>query len=245
MATSEWQAKLQTQIANLPRRVEHARQIYQELGGWLWKYHGGVPVGFLAAVIQFESGGKMSSRGDPSLGEVGYFQITSSFPPKVGLPAGSRFDAETNIFLGCLEYQMSAVEMAMAVPQLQLGTADSWKVARLAFAIGAGGTKKLIQAANPVPGDVFGAIKRYVDRTGGVALGSQSAGKVWFRVHAIDLQWATGIQIFPLIGWGAPVTIPSPPTGDYTLPAEIARYMPSKFRGDLLAVGLGALAFLA
>lgn len=203
-------------------------------------------MGFLAAIAQWESGGKMSSSGDPSLGEVGYFQITGTFPPKVGIPAEKRREPEVNVFLGCLEYQIEAVRMKLHNPLVSLGTADSWKLARLAFAVGSAGTKQLITNAMPrMHGQVFSAVRDYVNRTGGISLGSQSAGKVWYRVHAIDLQWLIGKQVFPYLDIGAPVKIPAPPETPYTLPNDVAPFMPSPLRGPLLAAGLGILSFLA
>jgi hypothetical protein len=197
--------------------------------------------GFLAAIASFESGGKMSSRGDSSLGEVGIFQITRTFPQKVGLPADSRFDEATNIFLGCIEYQMMAVEMWLANPHIRLGTVDNWKLARLAFAIGAGGTRKLL--ANSGAGS-YAELVAYVDRVGGVSLGRQSAGKIWFRVHVIDVLWDIGQLAKPSFWIGAPVKIPNPPVGPYTLPSSRASYLPSPLHGVLIALGLGSAAIL-
>lgn len=200
-----------------------------------------MPVGFLAAIASFESGGKMSSRGDSSLGEVGIFQITRSFPPKVGLSAEARFNEEANVFLGCLEYQMMAVEMWLAQPSISMGTPDSWKLARLAFAIGAGGTRTLLRKSGARS---YQELVEYVDNQGGVSLGRQSASKVWFRVHVIDVLWRVGQLARPALWVGAPVKIPNSPAGPYTLPSSIARHMPSPIRGPLVALGLGITAIL-
>lgn len=241
MVSSEFKSKLDRQISGIPKNALRARDVYDRLAPLLDRYHGGMPVGFLAAIASFESGGKMSSRGDASLGEVGIFQITRSFPPKVGLPADSRFTEAVNVFLGCLEYQMMAVEMWLANPRIGLGTPDNWKLARLAFAIGAGGTRKLLASSGA---SSYAGLADYVDRVGGVPLGRQSAGKVWFRVHVINVLWEVGNLARPIFSVGAPVKIPNPPTGSYTLPASIAPYLPSSFRGPLIALALGGAAIL-
>lgn len=200
-----------------------------------------MPAGFLAAIASFESGGKMSSVGDASLGEIGIFQITASFPPKVGLPADSRRNEETNVFLGCLEYQIMAVKMFFAAPAIRLGSVDNWKLARLAFAVGEGGTRKLLQQSGA---HSYADLLDYLDRTGGVSLGQQSAGKVWFRAHVINVLWEIGQKVRPSFGAGAPVKIPNPPAGAYTLPSDVAAYLPSPLRGPLIGLGIGVAAIL-
>jgi hypothetical protein len=182
----------------------------------------------------------MSSTGDAQLGEVGIFQITRSFPPKVGLPSDSRQDEQTNVFLGCLEYQIMAVKMYLTVPAISLGTPDSWKLARLAFAVGEGGTRKLLQQSGARS---WRDLVRYIDRVGGIPLGRQSASVVWFRVRVIDVLWDIGKRVMPS-SVGAPVRIPNPPVGAYTLPSDVASYLPSPWRGPLIGVGVGVAAIL-
>lgn len=243
MVPSEFKNKLRNQIASIPSNTERARGVYNRLYTGINKYRGGVPAGFLAAIASFESGGKMTSTGDAQLGEVGIFQITRSFPPKVGLPAESRRDEETNIFLGCLEYQIMAVRMFLAAPKISLGTSDNWKLARLAFSVGEAGTRKLLSQSRARS---WRELKNYVDRVGGVPLGRQTAGKVWFRVHVIDVLWDIGQRVRPSFYIGAPVKIPNPPAGPYTLPSDVARYMPSPWLGPIIGLGIGAtLLFLA
>lgn len=241
MVSSEFKSKLNRQIRDIPQNAVRAKGVYDRLSPLLNKFHGGMPVGFLAAIASFESGGKMSSRGDSQLGEVGIFQITSSFPGKVGLPAASRFIEEVNVFLGCLEYQIMAIEMWLANPKIPLGTADSWKLARLAFAIGAGGTRTLLSKSGARS---YAELTDYVDRVGGVALGRQSASKVWFRVNIINVLWDVGQRVVPPIFIGAPVKIPNPSIGSYTLPSSVAKYLPSSLRGPLVALVLGSAAIL-
>jgi len=200
-----------------------------------------MPAGFLAAIASFESGGKMSSTGDSTLGEVGIFQITRSFPPKVGLPAESRRNEETNVFLGCLEYQIMAVKMFLSAPAISLGTVDSWKLARLAFAIGEGGTRKLLKQSGARS---YSDLLSYLNRVGGVPLGRQSAGLVWFRAHVIDVLWEVGQKAHSAIFVGAPVKIPNPPAGAYTLPSDVAAYFPPSWRGPVIGLGIGLAAIL-
>lgn len=241
MVPSEYRSKLNKQLENIHQNARRARLVHGNLAPLLRKYHGGMPTGFLAAIASFESGGKMSSKGDSSLGEVGIFQITRSFPSKVGISPELRYKEEWNVFLGCLEYQMMAVEMWLANKRIPMGTVDNWKLARLAFSIGAGGTRKLLNLSKATS---FAGLAAYVDDVGGVPLGRQSAGKVWFRVHVIDALWRVGNLVSPAFWVGAPVKIPNPPSGTYTLPKSIAPYLPSPLQGPLIALAIGGAAIL-
>lgn len=196
--------------------------LYQKFEPWLTRYRGGMPAGFLAAIMQHESGGNVNSTGDASLGEVGLFQITATFPPSVGVPAEARRDPETNVFLASLEYQLEAIKMFLYAPTLvRLGTPDSWKLARLGFAIGTGGTRKLIDAAasRAQPGGLFAAVRAWCNATGGVAVSSgQDAAKVTARVNAVEDQWNIGQQIDG--SFDGPMRIPA--RVPYTVPASLA-----------------------
>jgi hypothetical protein len=214
-----------------------------------------MPIGFAAVIMRLESHGEMDAPGDMSLGEVGYFQVTKHFPPKVGLPPASRYDPETNFFLGLLEYQMEAAELHYRFPHLvKLGTVDSWLLSRTAFAIGTYGTIRLIELANPRPGYVYDDVIAYLDRTGGIPLGTQSAGKIWYRVHLSKLTWDMGqATLRGRPGW--PTRIPAPPGVSYTIPTKLEplfeepvrrRRMPVPvFAGLALAGGLGLAYWLA
>lgn len=241
MVSSEFKSKLNRQIRDIPKSATSARKVLDRLRPLLNKYHGGMPVGFLAAIASFESGGKMSSRGDSSLGEVGIFQITSSFPGKVGLPAASRFEEEVNVFLGCLEYQMMAVEMWKANPRISRGTVDNWKLARLAFAIGAGGTRTLLARSGA---NSYGELTDYVNRTGGTSLGKQSASKVWFRVNIINVLWDIGKLVQAPLFVGMPQQVPAPPGRSYKLPSSVSPYLPNPLQGALIALTMGLAAIL-
>jgi hypothetical protein len=243
VVSSEYKNKLNRQIADISKSAARARGVYDRLSPLLNKYRGGMSAGFLAAIASFESGGKMSSTGDSSLGEIGIFQITRSFPAKVGLPADSRKNEETNVFFGCIEYQIMAVKMWMAAPVIRLGSIDNWKLARLAFAVGEGGTRTLLKRSQARS---YSDLTDYLDRVGGVSLGRQSAGKVWFRAHVINVLWDVGQLVKPSFWVGAPVKIPNPPAGAYTLPSSVAKYLPSPWRGPIIGLGIGAAAlFLA
>lgn len=222
MAT--WQEQLAAQRAQIDSRVAAARRVYRQLGPWLDRYHGGLPVGVFAAFAQYESDGRMDAPGDPSLGEVGYFQITSTTPGRFGLPAESRYDPETNVFLGGLEYNDEAARFAAMYPGLvEPGSVDSWKIARLAFAVGVGGTKLLIHNAKPTErGNVYGALREYINRTNGIWLDTQSPTTVALRVHMVDVAWDVGMRaIGGTVGW--PQKIPAPPNVTYKLsPSTLA-----------------------
>lgn len=223
--------------------VAAVQAIYDKFGSFINKYRGGMPAGFLAAIIKHESGGNPNAIGDPSLGEVGLFQVENSFPPSVGVDPNVRYSVEGNVFLGCLDYQIRAIQLFLTFPNLiHLGTQDSWKLSRLAFSVGTGGTKSLINSASPSPGAVFDAIRSYVDRVGGVSLGSQSASKVQARVHAIDDQWTIGAMVsYPFVG--QPTKIPAPSGITYTIPANVARYLAAPMGSLLLYAGIAIGAY--
>lgn len=219
-----------------------ARAIYLALKAPLLRYHGGMPAGAMAAIAELESGGRMDAPGDPDLGEAGYFQITSSFPTSVGVDPAVRLNPEGNVFLAGLEYQIEAVRMARANSVVVPGTLDSWKLARLAFAVGSAGTRKLLAAARPaIAGQAFAGIVRWADATGAVALSSgQPAGKVWFRIKMTELAFRAGALVSPY--FGAPEKIPAPTGITYRFPADVASYFQMSIVAPLLAlVGAGAL----
>jgi hypothetical protein len=227
--------------------VAQARSVYDQLGPWIDRYHGGLPFGFLVAAISHESGGNFGAPGDPMLGEVGYLQVAHNVPGLFGYPPEARMDPESNIAIGVLEYELEAVLWMLAFPQVHLGTDDSWLLARLAFAIGRGGSHGLATlAAASVglsDGDVYGSIVRYIQLSGGVPLGSQSAQKVASRVLDIERQWQVGKAIGGISG--PPVRIPDPPAGPYTLPADVEPYFSEAFPATMLIIGgMAIVAYL-
>jgi len=233
---------------NFDADVARARAIYDQLGPWIDRYHGGIPAGFVASAIQHESGGNFAAPGDPTLGEIGYLQVAAYVPPLFGYDSSARADPESNIAIGVLEYELEAVLWSLAFPQVRLGTDDSWKLARLAFAIGRGGSHQLATMASTAgggltDGDVYHDLVRYVMATGGIPLGSQSASKVAQRVIDIDRQWAIGREVSAGIS-GPPMIIPDPPAGPYQLPAEVADYFVEPLSGTTLLI-LGGMAVLA
>jgi hypothetical protein len=201
----------------------------------------------MASIMLHESGGNFASAGDPTLGEVGYYQIAAYVPPLFGYPPEARNDPETNVALAVLEYELEAALWAADVPQVILGTADSWKLARLSFAVGRAGSRQLAAAAQAAlggltDGDVYHDIVKYVAASGGMPLGSQSAQKVTQRVADIERQWAIGDAVAPGSLPGPPMLIPDPPAGPYTIPPDIASYFEDQF--PVLPLLLGGLAIL-
>ena len=235
--------------ANFGSAVAVARAVYDQLGPWINKYRGGMPAGFLAAAIAHESGGNFGSAGDPVLGEVGYLQVAAYVPPLFGLDPSARMDPESNIAIGALEYAMEAIIWAATYPEVNLGSADSWKLARMAFAIGRGGSQQLAELARAAQGgltsgDVYHDIVRYVTAIGGVPLGSQSAEKVLKRVVDIDRQYAIGQEVANTPA-GPPVRVPDPPAGPVTIPADIEPYFVEPIPATMLIVGgLAVLVYM-
>ena len=242
----EYVAKYREKERTFALFAARARAVYLALRAPLLRYHGGMPVGALAAIAELESGGKMDAPGDPDLGEAGYFQITSSFPTSVGVDPAVRLQPEGNVFLAGLEYQIEAVRMSRLSSAVTLGTLDSWKLARLAFAVGEAGTKKLILAAKPaLAGRAFAGVLDWADATGAIALSSgQPAGKVWYRIKMTELAFRAGALAVPLF-FGAPEKVPAPPGIHYRFPADVSSYFAISVVGPILAlVGAGALISL-
>jgi hypothetical protein len=236
---------LEEAVASIPSRVKATKIIIDKLGPWLSQYHGGMPLGFLAAILQWESGGKADTSGDPSLGEYGYLQVTPDTAKKFGIDPAQRLNPEWNIFLGSLLYNVKAIELRLYNSKVRLGTEDSWKLARLSAAVGAAGTRKLIDLAQPTQeGHVFDAIRDYVDRTGGVQLSAaQPAEKVRFRVHAVDVVWAVGEKAYPAQTLAMPARMPAP-FGVYTVPTSVASFLPMVGGGSAVVLALIAGAVL-
>lgn len=238
-----WQSKLIQYRASIPARVSKARAIYKRYKPVFNKYAGGCPVGFLAAIVEFESGGRPTVKGDPSLDEYGLFQISKHVTSKFGVPSSLKYKIEGNIFLGALLYNYAAADLKSFFPWLPINTPDTWKLARLYYSIGPSGTRKLLRAANVRPQFAWADLVAYVDRIGGTSLGRQSAGKVWYRVHAVEVQWLIGAATAPAIV-GAPVAIIPPNGVNYTIPARARQYMPSPWRGPVVGAVLLAISAL-
>lgn len=231
----------------MTQAIARTRQIDAMYGAWFRKYHGGLPVGALATFVYWESNGQQGTVGDQSLGEVGLLQVASYIPALFGLPTSIRDTAEGNIFIGALEYAYEAARWKAKYPAfVELGTADSWKLARLTFSIGAGGAWGLaaaaINAGYASGRSLYDACVAYVDATGGVPAGSQSAAQVWFRTKSIAIQWAIAEQVGGLLDWsGPPTMIPAPAGVTYTIPAAVKPYFASSFPwlifGGLAAAG--------
>lgn len=228
--------------------VARAKALLDQFGDWINTYRGGMPAGWMASIMLHESGGNFAAPGDPSLGEVGYYQIAAYVPPMFGLDAEARNDPESNVAIASLEYALEAAYWKASFPDaVQLGTGDSWRLARLAFAVGRAGSHQLAQLAlqafgSLTSGDVYGDIVRLVSAGGSVPLGSQSASKVAARVIDIGRQWNIG-QDAGGGSIGPPTLIPSPPAGDYIIPADAADYFVEPIPSIAFVI-LGGLAVL-
>lgn len=213
---TDWNAEWRSKIASVPSRAKRVRELKSQYGALVEKYKGGLPLGFALASMQWESDGRMSAPGDPTLGEVGVYQVSGNMPATIGVAPSVRLTLEGNVFLGLFDYNLEAVQFALEYPGLvQLGTPDSWKLSRLGFAIGHNGTRSLIAAAGEHVrrGNVYGGIKDWVESRGGQAItvsASQDAGKVGYRVRGIDLVWQIGEESGVGMSYGWPQLTPAP-----------------------------------
>ncbi len=226
------------------------RAIYERYKPWILRYRGGAPAGMIAAIISHESSGDPNVMGDPNLGEVGLMQVARDYTNSVGVPLEVRTNPEANIFLGSLDLQLRAIVMR---PYAPLGSSDSWKLTRLTAAVGAAGTRRLIEAAtgnNPgrYRGQVFDRVCAWANATGAMQLSSgQPAEKVVTRINAVQDQWDVGQRISG--SYGPPEKIPAPKGLTYRVPASAAPYLSSPLTGKLLVlgtiVGFGAAIYYA
>ena len=202
-----------------------------------------MPAGFMAAIAEHESGGRFDSAGDISLGEVGFFQITQDFPKQFGIDPDVRRQYEGNIFLAGLEYNAYAARLANAYPnEIAPGTKDQWYVSRLAFAVGYYGTENLIKNSRPhIFGQVWQGIQTWIERTGGMPLGSQSADKVKARVKDIDVQWLIGNQVIPA-SWTGPRKVPA--YAAYSVPSWASGMLAPIIGSAILAAGALSTLYL-
>ena len=228
--------------------VASSRALLQQFRPWIDKYRGGMPAGWMAAIMNVESGGNFASSGDVSLGEIGYYQIAAYVPALFGYDPSVRADPETNVALASLEYSLEAALWAADYPDVvQLPSADAWKLARLSFAVGRAGSRQLAalarQSGGLTPGNVYGDIVRWISSSGGVPLGSQSADTVARRTLDIERQWQVGQAVEPGTS-GPPTLIPDPPAGPYTIPFQAIPYFSQPISGTVLIIGVGLAALL-
>jgi len=233
--------------ANFDGDVARSRALLDQFRPWIERYRGGLPAGWMASIMLHESGGNFAAPGDPTLGEIGYYQIAAYVPSMFGYDPSARADPETNVALASLEYGLEAALWALEVPEVRIGSADSWKLARLTFAVGRAGSRQLAALARQAQGgltsgDVYGDIARWAAASGGVPLGSQSADTVARRVLDIDRQWAIGQAVQPGSP-GPPTLIPDPPAGPYSIPIAALDYFSQPISGTVLLIG-GGLALL-
>lgn len=244
---ADFQSKYQTELTKIESRAKSAKRFLDRYGKWLRRYKGGLPVGFLAAIGQWESDGRMDSAGDVSRGEYGFFQITDSTEREFGLPSGFRTRPENNIWLAGLEYNVEAKRLALRYSFIKDGTRDQWMLARLTFAVGRSGTYKLIDnavAGGYMTGAPYAGVLAYVNAVGGIKLGEQSPGKVWFRVNAIPLVWQIGERVESFFFLRLPVQPPAPYGVRYVLPADVRAHLPSE-GASLFAMGAMVVISLA
>lgn len=217
------------------------------LGVWVDRYRGGFPRGFAGVVIVHESGGLFSAPGDPTLGEVGFFQVAAYVPVMFGLPVEAIQDPETNVAVGLAEYQYESVLWNQFSGGLSsLGSADSYRLARLTFAIGRGGARALAMAAGMrTPDDIYGDIARHVSANGAPAMGGVSGAKVAQRTLDIANQWNSAELVQGGNTPGPPLFPPDPPAGPIVIPADAIGAFSQPLSIDLNTVLLGAAAGLA
>lgn len=237
---TDWNQRLRDKIAGMPSSIAKAKVIYAgPIGRWIDRYAGGLPKGLAAAHVYFETGGDLANEGDPGLGEYGPMSVTASFPPSIGMPADSRYNPEVNIFLGCTEAQVNAIKLSVAIPEVELGTSDSWKLAHLAFVIGFGGTVSNVKAARDAgyihAGKVYSGLCDWVRARGGsgITAGSQEPAKVGYRILVVQVRWDVGQAVVADPG-NVPRLPPDPPGYHYQIPFGLQPFFHLASRSSIL-----------
>ncbi len=206
-------------------RTESAKAFLNKERTNLNKYHGGMPIGFLAAIAEHESSGRMSAIGDASLGEVGYFQVPIETANDFDVDPQVRYSAEGNIFLACLEYQVNAARIAKRFPWIRIGSMDQWMFARLVFAVGIGATGTLLRNFT---GGTYSQFVQWAQ--------SNSTGKQLARINDVVVQWNIGQALAPEAP-GPPTKIPA--FVPYSIPKDVSGLLQSPLKQLLLPLALG------
>jgi len=232
-------------LTELPSTTRAASRFYSSFNNLINTYRGGMPAGLMAAIAQHESGGRMIA-GDASLGEFGFFQITSDFPRTVGVDPEVRKTPDGNVFLAGLEYNVEAQRIKNRYVDLIVdGTQDQWMLARAVFALGIGALTKLVALAQQAGlgrtrGQLYADLVRFVDANPNVSVSGYPPGKVWYRVKSVPAQWQIGQGVLSQAP-GIPVKVPAPSGITYNLPRGVS--LPKAAGGMILALLAGGALF--
>jgi hypothetical protein len=194
----DWDAKLQDLQTNnhmFESKVRETKHLLSLWPTWMEQYRGGMPRGIFASIMAIESGGRMSDLGDPSLGEVGWYQVTKEFPESIGVDPKHRYDKQWNMYLGGAEYNVRAAAWLHRLAQENVSFEDAWKLSRLSFAIGDHGARGVVDSWHKVAGGApftYEDLLAHVDKHGTSSYGSQSAAHVRYRVHLVDWNFRVG-----------------------------------------------------
>lgn len=205
-------------VKTIPQRVARTRELMAQWPTFLDRYRGGLPRGVFAAMMQLESNGSPTAKGDPKLGEVGLFQITAEFPRSLGLDPRLRYDNEWNFYFAGVEYNQTAARWARRYRSLiEAGSRDAWLLSRLSFAIGDGGARAHAKRAVDAHRDIaqrdgaYAALLALVRHGGARKAGSQSAALVAYRIAvACPVTFEIGEKADPLGQYGLPVALSMP-----------------------------------
>jgi len=215
--SSRYDARAARLIRSAPKRAARTRELIAQWPTFLDRYRGGLPRGVFAAVMQMESNGQRSAKGDARLGEVGLFQITEEFPRSVGLDPRLRHDNEWNFYFAGVQYNQGATRWLRRYRSLiEDGSRDAWLLSRLSFAIGDGGARDHVKRAVSAHRDVaeregvYASLLTLVRAGGARKAGSQSAAKVAYRIAVVcPINFEIGELAEPG-PYGLPVTLAMP-----------------------------------
>lgn len=238
-----------TQVEIRQQAVD-AVKIYQRDQKLYDAFHGGIPMGLLISTIQGESGGRMTAKGDASIGEYGIMQVTSYNDKTTGrwegieaefrVPRDSRKNKVGNIFLGCAAFNAEATRLQLKFPGLITNYTDLYKLSHLVYAVGRPGTYRLLGLAKlSTSSDVYGDLLSWAQKS--LAAGklpqlskAQPPAKVWRRLMAADTRWKIAVASGLPMSAGPPVLPATPPSiTRFTIPSDIAGHIKQQAPGAL------------
>lgn len=195
---------------------------YHRYSALVGRYRGGMPVGFFCSYGVHEGGLTMGTAvpgqdytvgGDPTIGEVGIFQVTREATSRFGFDPALRFQLEWNFFLGGLNLNTDCAQVAYNYG-LVPGSPDAWKFALLWYGLGKGAAN--IQWRNAGQPDSYQGMIDYADSGDVPGVGRVTAEKERQRLYSPERYWQDGVRSGLPMATALPYLTPAPVGGyDY------------------------------
>lgn len=133
--------------ADIPKIARDAAGAYKKWGALINKYHGGVPQAMMAVRTWVETNGRMiMAPSGGTLKEVGLFAVTHTQEERFGLQNCARCDAEGNVWIAALRYNVDTAIFLRDYPGLTTNLPDAYIFGSyLISGIGIGAATYLLQ----------------------------------------------------------------------------------------------------